>query len=360
MSRVIERRRMFRRLGRLYISVVLLLMLFAAYYVGFSILASSKEQSVNEAWAKTLGGPFDPIAKFPKTTKNASAQMIEDMTNPDKSQFGLKRPLQQPAWEGGWKVLDNELDKSADQPVTLPSEVKDFLNAHQKQFSAVYNQIRKEGPVWDQDLSKGSLAPIANVSAMMAISRLIALDALNKKQSGQTAAAREASDAALKIDATMHNRPGTVYLIAASNLDDIQSRLLRRLGDSQGKSQEKVQSADNAKTAEWSVAISAERFSQLMNDSPNLVSMFNYKFSLYFGKDSSKIGSVLTTLVRPYLRVCAADTSESLRRGVEELKAGKTVNDHTAWWNRPGKNWGIDLKIIEKSLNQAQTRTGKD
>src|SRR5258708_5769800 len=233
---------MFRRLGRLYISVVLLLTLFAAYYVGFSIYASAQEHAVNEAWTKTLGGSNDPVAKFPKTTKNATAQMIEDVTNIDKGQFGLKRPLLQPAWDGGWKVLEMELDKPAGQPVTLPVEVKDYLNAHQKQFSALYTQIKKEGPVWDQDLSKGSAAPMANVSAMMAISRLIALDALNKKASAQTAAAREASESALKIDAALHNRPGTVYLIAGSNLDDIQSRLLRRPGYSPTKSQEQAQS----------------------------------------------------------------------------------------------------------------------
>ena len=285
--------------------------------------------------------------------------MIEDVTNMDKGQFGLKRPLLQPAWDGGWKVLETELDKPAGQPVTLPVEVKDYLNAHQKQFSALYTQIKKEGPVWDRDLSKGSMGPMANVSAMMTISRLIALDALNKKASAQDAAAREAAESALKIDATMHNRPGTVYLVAGSNLDDIQSRLLRRLGDSPAKSQGQSQSADYENTAQWSTAISAEHFSKLMNDNPNLMSLFSYKFSLYFGKDSSKVGTVLTTLARPYLRVCAADTSESLRRGVEELKAGKAVTDHTAWWNRVGKGWGIDLKIVEKIVNQAREKTRK-
>jgi hypothetical protein len=333
--------------------------LFGAYYIGFSILASAKEHEVDEAWAKTLGSPFDPAAKFPKTIKNATAQMIEDLTNPDKNQFGLKRPLLQPAWDGGWKVLETELDKPANQAVSLPVEVKDFLNAHQKLFSTLYSQIKKESPVWDQDLSKGAAAPIANVSTIMATSKLIALDALNKRESGQNAAAREASDAALKIDATMHNRPGTIYLVAGSNLDDIQSRLLRRLGDSPDKSQAQIHATDYENAALWNTAISAEHFTKLINDNPNLMSLFSYKFSLYFGKDSSKVGGVLTTIARPYLRVCAADTSESLRLGVEELKAGKPVTDHTAWWNRVGKGWGIDLKIVEKTLNQAKEKSGK-
>ena len=92
---------MLRGISRLYLSVVLLLTLFGAYYIGFSILASMKERDVNAAWEKTLGGSFDPVAKFPKTTKNATTQMIEDMTDPDKGQFGLKRPILQPAWPGG-------------------------------------------------------------------------------------------------------------------------------------------------------------------------------------------------------------------------------------------------------------------
>src|SRR5258708_2994775 len=117
---------MLRGLSRLYLSVVLLLTLFGAYYIGFSILASQKERDVNEAWEKTLGSSFDPVAKFPKSTKNATAQMIEDMTNPDKNQFGLKRPLLQPAFSGGWKVLDAELNKPANQAVSLPAEVRAY------------------------------------------------------------------------------------------------------------------------------------------------------------------------------------------------------------------------------------------
>src|SRR6185369_9342727 len=168
-----------------------------------------------------------------------------------------------------------------------------------------------------------------------------------------------ACEAGLRIDASVHNRPGPVYLITASNLDDIQSKLIGRVGDSSTKSQEQTQTKDYQESAEWTAAISAKLFSQLVNDSPNLTGFLNYKFSQYFGKDSNKVGSLLTTLARPYLRVCAADTSESLRQSVEELKAGKPTTDHTAWWNRPGKMWGLDLRIAEKTLNQAKAKAAK-
>jgi len=346
---------MLRGLSRIYLATVLLLTLFVIYYAGFSIYASAREAAVNQAWEKTLGSSFNPVARYPKTTKNATAQLIEDTTNPDKAQFGLKRPLLQPAWSGGWKVLDSELDKPANQPVSLPTEVRDFLNAHQKQFSAVYAQVRKEAPQWDQDVEKGSAAPVANVSAATAMSRLIALDSLNKKQAGQTAAAQEACEIAMKIDAALHKRGGTVDLVVASSLDDIQSRLMRRLGESPAKWQEQLQAIDVEKNAQWSLAISAQHFSELVANSRDLISP---RSGNYFG-ENSRVGEILTTLARPYLRVCAVDSSEAHRRTAEAIKEGRNSNSCIAWWNVPGKIWVADIQVVEKIFNQPQARSGK-
>src|SRR5207244_10690325 len=102
---------MLRGIGRLYLTVMTLLFLFGAYYIGFSLLASAKERDVNEAWTKTLGGSFDLAANFPKTKKNATEQMMEEMLKKDRNQFGLTGTMSQPTWNGGWKVLNEELDK---------------------------------------------------------------------------------------------------------------------------------------------------------------------------------------------------------------------------------------------------------
>ncbi|HEY7546160.1 MAG TPA: hypothetical protein VID27_14810, partial [Blastocatellia bacterium] len=193
-----------------------LLILFVVCYVALYLKATSAEEEVERAWAKTFIDLDSLPAQFPPGDKNATALMLEEMFKPGgslgldggESGYGFRPP-----WKNGWDIFETRMrTEAADR---IPEDARRYFETHQSDLLNLYKQIQREPPSWEIDIEKFPVSPTPSLALQQAILRLFLLDAMNKSASGRSKEALEALEAAWTANRSLRNRPEAVTQIMA-------------------------------------------------------------------------------------------------------------------------------------------------
>src|SRR5438046_7730681 len=116
-------------------------------------MAAYQEQSEARAWRNTLFDLASLPDRFPKTERNATAQMLIDLTAADNHGFQFKG-ITREAWPGSWNYIETELNHQTDQLTPVPKAARAYLDQNAADLDKVYAQIGKAAPCWEMDLKQ--------------------------------------------------------------------------------------------------------------------------------------------------------------------------------------------------------------
>ena len=331
-----------------------IVVLVTAYYLSFSWLAHHKEQKTCRAWAATLFDLQSFPDRFPKNEANETAHLLEELFRPDGGKLGIQGHNYLPPCNGGWFVAD--LDEPTDEIKLLPEEVIQYLERHQSDFAAVYEQVRKAPPQWESDPESLAAAPVPNLVQQRAFTSLISLDALNKTRQGKSKEALSAFEAAWTITDSLRKRPEMISQLIALSIDDRQARVLRKMKDVPPEWQKRLLDHHYRKSIQTSFACEAWVMLEMTKRERDLARV------LCGDAGGRSLGKITTALARPYFRLCGSDVSEAMRRGVVEIQEHEQeicgferdeVNDAArvslAWWDNVGQRCVPNLSAVTRS-----------
>lgn len=151
---------------------------------GCSVVAQHRAEAAAAApWPLQLGGLRDVPARWPKRNASAAALAL----GPLEARVGIrlnrfdKRPVTDE--ERAFSIVKEPLNAWLDSPDTpVPAAVEAYLDSRETEIAAIRDHViaNEDAIAWPVDVSRGVDAPLPNLLAHMAVSRLLTANALRR------------------------------------------------------------------------------------------------------------------------------------------------------------------------------------
>lgn len=208
------------RLRRLFRFLFIALALFLiVWFVGVKWYAGTLLDREKKAWASSdLGSLESFTSKYPRTSDNASALRLEELSKP----LGIEAAPhtapknRQPsaaqinATDPFLKAIGDYVAKDLMKPsIQKPNpEIRAFLEQHATEIDALRDHLlTADLPRWELEVEKGVEAPIPNLLGAMKLTKLLLVNAIHEELSGNSGAAWKNIEASWKLAKSNWERP---------------------------------------------------------------------------------------------------------------------------------------------------------
>jgi hypothetical protein len=283
--------------------------------VWFEYAAVDLDAQAEREWATTLGfEPDEMLGRFPKVEENEAARNV--------NRFVARLDLMSPEARSVWDVFisDRVVESVGDEIARPPESARRFLDAHAADFATFYDEVLAgETPRWEVDISKHLRAPSPNSRVLSALVNAIAADALYKASGGRHVEALRAVDAAWKIDGGLRDRPDLISQLIANSGDGVLVCALRKIANVPPEWQERMVSVDRRRALYVALAVESWALREDVEEIDD-IALINGLGDEGRTKRGRLFGRALTTVLRSYLRYCAATASIDAHATVEGLE----------------------------------------
>jgi hypothetical protein len=304
--------------------LVLFLVVPAGLITAANIIASRMEKNVREEWNRRLE-PIEAFkARFARLTKNASAARLETLAIP----LGLNV---RPSAEGTAAVddrapqsvemaklreplanyINKEIERESGAADDPPAGVAKFVNAHIDPLLAIENHINHADlPAWTFDSEHVFRTPLPNLLGYIKLARLMSAHAVIAQKSGRAAEAWDAMHAVSRLAQSMDNQPLLTPQLISVAISKYEAAFVRKL---------------QAPAPAWQDEFSHRDFQRPFLDSfvgeqLHITESFLQTKEVGSNASAGIVWLYRRILLRPYLRMCAADAWRAQTELLEKLK----------------------------------------
>ncbi|ANM31588.1 hypothetical protein ABI59_21525 [Acidobacteria bacterium Mor1] len=342
-------------------------------------LGTHRYETAQQGWEETLGGLDDLEREYPSREANATARTLEklsgelggdyDLTPRYRRQEREQAPRSGPppprvggyrAWHEASDYWDRATEgRRSDPPQTLLT----WADENSQTLDALVRALRSGEPArWELDLAEVYSGPIPNLLAHMNLQRLFAGLALIEQDRGRSERAAGYLDAAWQLNRALRDEPILICQLMSYTIDSRLAVSLRQIDVDPGRWISRLEGLDHRAGLE--TAIRYEGCSLLAIGDEERIAY------THLGRTFDRL---LGRVGRPYVRLCTADSSDRLRRSLEQLSKLDYLCDRDldlfeidlspegAWWNAFGDNMmpsfdGTVLRLVHLELQEELTR----
>jgi hypothetical protein len=354
---------------RFVIAVSVVVIIFAALiglWLAENRMALGMEQQATMEWNR-YGEPIASFkARFPRTTKNATAVRLEELSVP----LGVNlRPLAEkpppiedrdPRAVATTQLLNSTNDyltKELQQPNESigvpPAELTSFVSTHQNQLRAIERYLNENAmPTWTFNPDDMKTTPLPNLLGYVRMSKLLSAHALVAQTKGRASEAWEAMQALTRLSQSLEPEPVLITQLISIALAKNEAGYARKLA---------------APVPDWQQEFSRHNFQQQILEgllgeqlhlSEELGNALEPEPGTHVDATDRWLGTVRAALGRPYFRRCVADTwhvHAQLRRqlkntnvcDLDAVRLQSEISRGLATWNNPARiampNYGSAL-----------------
>ena len=300
-------------------------------FVALLVLGELREREVH-AELEARWGSFDEVLeRFPaRREPNAAALELEELGG----KMGISLA---PSWrrERAGKVLadrgaasyvhDQFSRSPTEPPEPLPEELRAFIVQNEEHLRRI---LEIDTPEWERDLESREMNGIPNLLGLLHINRVLTAWALDELREGRPEEALAIADAAWRLSSGLRREPHLVTRLIGIAQERYLVSLVLRVEEAPAHWLKRVASTKHERALENSIQL---EIWLLAREERRPGGVFGYP--------------VISTLVKPYLKLCQLDAAwASARFFEEELARERTCSSigpsgfegftyRLAWWN---------------------------
>jgi hypothetical protein len=300
----------------------------------------------NEGWARETEPMETFAARFPAEPANPAANRLDEMTRPLGIRMIFRRGDRADEGANGevLKALGAAISRiERPEPGTspgIPAGAEAFLSRERGRLDAIIFHILEGGPlVWEQDVSKGTGAPIPGLLGHRQLSNMLLGRAWLSARAGDVADADRTLEASWRLNASYRERPDVLSQLIAVAVAQMQHGVLRARRSVAPVWLERMK--ERPFSRRFPVALQLEA-ANWMRYARGYWGVFDVSYMEDGSVPPAGWGSVPRFLMTPYMRLSVAGMSEALLRATHDLA--------------PQRRCDIDMKRYSKEFKDSFPR----
>ncbi len=287
-------------------------------------LAAHRTSRADKAWASEAEAMDAFAARFPAAPDSPAALKLDELTRP----LGV-RMVRRPSEPGRWSGENDELLKAlslaivklgrstSGTPTRLPAAAEALLGRERARLDAIIHHILDGGSLrWEQDIAKGTGAPIPSLLGHRQLSSLLLGRAWIAARDGGFAEAESALDASWRLNSSYSDRPDLLSQLISVAVGSMEYGVLRHIPQPGPVWFDRIKDRSFVRRLPVSLQLEAWNW---MHYTRGYWGVFDVSYMEDGRVPPRGWGSIPRFLTTPYIRLSMSGMSEALLRARRDL-----------------------------------------